>query len=102
MGDLIGNSVEGELFYIPLEEFKRVKKLNCEDSVKVQLFSDLCRINVLYMIAKSGSGHIGSSFSSMEIMSYLHLCKLEKGDIFYSSKVIYIQSFQTKLLFCFW
>ena len=40
------------------------------------LFATLCRINTLYMIARAGSGHIGSSFSSLDIVSWLHLHEL--------------------------
>ena len=35
------------------------------------LVSDLCRINTLFMIMQAGSGHIGSSFSSTDIVTWL-------------------------------
>src|SRR5262249_7416079 len=38
------------------------------------------------MIAKAGSGHIGSSFSSMDILSWLMLNELAPEDVFFSSK----------------
>ena len=46
------------------------------------------------MISNSGSGHIGSSFSSLDIFSWLFLKELDfnnnnltvNGDIFFSSK----------------
>jgi len=61
---------------------------------KAKIYASLCRINTLYMIAKAGSGHIGSSFSSMDIISWIHLNKIfsknttkTKGEhIFFSSK----------------
>nr|WP_280924878.1 MULTISPECIES: transketolase C-terminal domain-containing protein [unclassified Ciceribacter] len=53
----------------------------------------MCRLNALYMIARAGSGHIGSSFSSMDIFSWLLLEELKEGngrdttdDVFFSSK----------------
>ena len=70
-------------------------KLTFYRSSKPALFAALCRINTLYMVARCGSGHLGSSFSSMEIMSYLHLIKLRvnkddetafASDLFFSSK----------------
>jgi len=38
------------------------------------------------MIAKAGSGHIGTSFSSMDIFSWMHLNVLTDDDLFFSSK----------------
>ena len=65
----------------------------CPRANRTELFAALARINVLYMIARAWSGHIGTSFSSLEIMSWLFLNEirdLDKGpaacDIFFSSK----------------
>lgn len=95
MGDQIGVTVSGTLYYVPYKEFKRILKLEVNPIKKTSLFSAMCRINTLYMIARSGSGHIGSSFSSMDIMSWLQLNELRipsendadsARDIFFSSK----------------
>lgn len=95
MGDQIGVTVSGTLYFIPYKEFKRILKLEVNPIKKTSLFSAMCRINTLYMIARSGSGHIGSSFSSMDIMSWLQLNELKipsendadsVRDIFFSSK----------------
>ena len=95
MGDLIGESVQGRLVYIPKKEFDALIASDIEIELKVNAFSYLCRLNCLYMIAKAGSGHIGSSFSSMEIMSWImlsnHLSSFEtynidSNSIFFSSK----------------
>ncbi len=82
------------LQYVPLDEFQRVKELNCSPVLRTQLFATLCRLNTLYMIAKAGSGHIGSSFSSLDIVSWLFLNELNRSassnppshDIYFSSK----------------
>jgi transketolase len=73
MGDQVGTSVKGTLYYVPLSEFKRIKTLSISDVKKTELFASFCRINTLYMIAQAGSGHIGSSFSSIDIMSWLQM-----------------------------
>lgn len=88
MGDLIGVALSGTLYYVPEEEFSRILSLSIDNIKKTRLFASLCRINTLYMIARAGSGHIGSSFSSMEIMSWLQLNELstEDGNVFFSSK----------------
>ncbi len=56
-------------------------------------FAAVCRINALYMIARAGSGHIGTSFSSMDIVAWLLLEELRRSedgralrDIYFSSK----------------
>jgi transketolase len=88
LGDLIGQVVESELYYIPRSEFARVKRLNAPRPAVVSLYADMARLNALYMIAKAGSGHIGSSFSSLDVVSHLYLRELdhERGDVFFSSK----------------
>lgn len=76
MGDQVGLAVGGTLYYVPLTEFERIRSLTIDSIQKVKLFSSFCRINTLYMIACAGSGHIGSSFSSMDIMSWIQLNEL--------------------------
>ena len=76
--------------YIPLSEFNRIRNI-CEDPLVITaLFAKLARINALYMIARAGSGHIGSSFSSLDIVSWLFLnelrCQPMAEDIYFSSK----------------
>lgn len=95
MGDQVGVAVSGTLYYVPYAEFERILSLPLAAVEKTKLFAALCRINTLYMIARAGSGHIGSSFSSMDIMSWLQLNELRTGapnnpsapnDLFFSSK----------------
>lgn len=88
MGDLIGQAVTGTLYHVPRNEFDRVRALSVPAPRRAALFAALARINTLYMIARAGSGHIGSSFSSMEVFSWLHLEELNDaaGDVFFSSK----------------
>jgi transketolase len=95
VGDQVSVAVSGTLHYVPYKEFERVRSLSVEAVVKTTLFAALCRINTLYMIARAGSGHIGSSFSSIDIMSWLQLNELRTAapndqnspnDIFFSSK----------------
>jgi len=82
-----------ELTYVPYEELKRIRDLKCGDVERTQLFATLTRINTLYMIMQAGSGHIGSSFSAMDIVSWLYLNEMNiaeqpdaDGDIYFSSK----------------
>ena len=82
-----------ELSYVPVSEFKRLQAKKLDAVEEARTFAALARINTLYMIARAWSGHIGTSFSSLEIMSWLFLRELQnlsKGpdacDVFFSSK----------------
>ena len=94
MGDLQTDQGESlELHYVPASEFERLLKASASATARAAAFATLARINTLYMIAGAWSGHIGTSFSSLEIMSWLFLNEirdLDKGDdecdIFFSSK----------------
>jgi transketolase len=94
MGDLQTDQGESlELQYVPVSEFHRLLDAEASPAARAAAFAALARINTLYMIAGAWSGHIGTSFSSLEIMSWLFLNEirdLEKGDdqcdIFFSSK----------------
>ena len=86
MGDLVGHAVEGTLYYLPYSEFERIRKSELPKEQRVSLFADMCRLNTLYMIARAGSGHIGSSFSSLDIVSWLLLEELNEEDVYFSSK----------------
>src|SRR5512134_1901400 len=94
MGDLQTDEGESlELQFVPPDELGRLLDANASDVARASAFAALARINTLYMIAGAWSGHIGTSFSSIEIMSWLFLNEirdLSKGpkaaDIFFSSK----------------
>lgn len=62
-----------DLHYVPRAEFDRIRSLEATPESRAALFATLCRINTLYMITRAGSGHIGSSFSSLDIVSWLFL-----------------------------
>lgn len=86
MGEQSRSPVEGELCWVGAAECDRLIRENLPAAERASLFADCCRLNVLYMIADAGSGHIGSSFSSLDMVSWLHLGFLEEGDIYFSSK----------------
>ncbi len=88
MGDLVGAAVDGELYFVRRSEFERIRRLNAPRSEVTALFADMARLNALYMIATAGSGHIGSSFSSMDLFAHLQLNEIDhaRGERFFSSK----------------
>src|SRR5207302_1149235 len=84
----------GKLSYAPIEAIRRVLAGNSRDPiVRAELLADLCRLNTLYMIMQAGSGHIGSSFSSLDVISWLWTASLvdansgaPDADTYFSSK----------------
>ncbi len=87
MGEQIGKALQSTLYFAPKSEFDRIRALSpATSSERAQLFADVCRLNTLYMIARAGSGHIGSSFSSMDLVCWLHLETMNADDLYFSSK----------------
>jgi len=81
--------------FIPYREFKRVKDSETEKFQKLQILSDMCRLNALSAVKKAGSGHLGSSLSAMDINVMLYFEEMNTAeigiespdrDIYYSSK----------------
>ena len=54
----------GGLTLIPQEEFERAGD-------DLELVADMCRANALTAVKRAGSGHLGSSFSAMDIVVHL-------------------------------
>ncbi|HEY8259112.1 MAG TPA: transketolase C-terminal domain-containing protein [Gemmatimonadales bacterium] len=83
-----------ELTYVPLEEIARIRGAKAHPLRRAAAFAAVCRLNTLYMIARAGSGHLGSSFSSLDLVAWLHLEELRglgkpesnPRDLFFSSK----------------
>ena len=81
------------LHYVPYPEFVRLRGLPVGAEEQAQVFAAACRINALYMIACAGSGHIGTSFSCLDIVSWLFLHEMrlrddegQARDVYFSSK----------------
>jgi len=80
---------------IPVEEFQRVRSAKIDKYEKLALIADMCRANTLATVKRAGSGHLGSSFSAMDIVVWLYyegMNTLQVGlhspdrDIYFSSK----------------
>jgi len=84
-----------EIKLIPEEEFHRIEKADIAKYEKLALLADMCRANALATVKRAGSGHLGSSFSSLDIVTFLYYSEMntvELGidhpdrDIYFSSK----------------
>ncbi|MBI4600454.1 MAG: transketolase [Planctomycetes bacterium] len=84
---------QGSLIYAPKRELDRALALPDGRVRRTELFAALARLNALYMIQRAGSGHIGSSFSSLDLVCWIHLNALRREpggsgfrDVYFSSK----------------
>ena len=77
-----------ELKLIPREEFDRAQD-------DLALLADMCRANALVAVKRAGSGHLGSSFSAMDVVVHLFYRELNTvgvgfdhpdRDVYFSSK----------------
>jgi transketolase len=80
---------------IPQTEFTRVRGDGSASPERLALLADMCRFNTLSAVKRAGSGHLGSSFSAMDIVVWLYFQEmntLAKGvdhpdrDVYFSSK----------------
>ncbi|MGH9143107.1 MAG: transketolase C-terminal domain-containing protein [Vicinamibacterales bacterium] len=83
----------GELSYVARSSIDAVRRASVDPVERAQLFADVCRLNTLYMIMQAGSGHIGSSFSSTDLITWLWTEELNDtnsdtpgADVYFSSK----------------
>ena len=84
-----------EIKLIPESEFKRIREADIDRYARLALLSDMCSANALATVKRAGSGHLGSSFSSLDVVTYLYHHEMniaEVGvdhpdrDIYFSSK----------------
>jgi len=86
-----------EIKLIPVEEFHRIEKADIGKYEKLSLLAGMCRANALATVKRAGSGHLGSSFSSLDIVTVTFLYHSEMNtaklgidhpdrDIYFSSK----------------
>jgi transketolase len=59
---------------IPQSEFARAQG-------DLALLADMCRLNALVAVKRAGSGHLGSSFSAMDIVVHLLYAELDTRQV---------------------
>src|SRR5437867_7781869 len=84
---------DGVLSYVPAASIAAVRGATEDPILRAGLLADVCRLNTLYMIMQAGSGHIGSSFSSTDLITWLWTEALVDpnsgapgADVYFSSK----------------
>ncbi len=80
---------------IPPEEFGRVAGSGIDPEARLGLLADMCRFNALTAVKRAGSGHLGSTFSSLDVVTHLLWKELNVAqvgfdspdrDVYFSSK----------------
>ena len=66
-----------------------------QSDARLSLLADMCRLNALVAVKRAGSGHLGSSFSAMDVVAHLFYEELDTHelgfdhpdrDVYFSSK----------------
>jgi transketolase len=89
VGDRTDVGGGGIATFVPPDELTRLlaaREAGADPHAVVAAFATAARLNALGMIQLAGSGHIGSSFSSLDIVSWLLVEGLGPDDVFFSSK----------------
>lgn len=80
---------------IPKIEIDRVRRADGDPDARLVLLADICRLNALVAVKRAGSGHLGSTFSSLDLVAHLLYEELNvsrlgfdhpERDVFFSSK----------------
>ena len=83
------------LMMFPRAEIERVRTAAMDPDVRLGILSDACRLNALVAVKRAGSGHLGSTFSAMDVVAFLLLDELNTAtvgwdspdrDVYFSSK----------------
>jgi len=86
VGEQIATALSGTLYHVPQAECARVAGLDAPAPRRTAIFATLSRLNTLYMVARAGSGHLGGSFSGLDVVTWLFLEEMGADDLFFSSK----------------
>jgi transketolase len=80
---------------VPVAEFRRIESAPLSPGQRLQIIADMCRVNALSAVKLAGSGHLGSSFSAMDIVVWLYYAEMNTRqagwgspdrDVYFSSK----------------
>ena len=84
-----------DLRLVPKAELDRLRTAEIDADARLALLADACRLNALVAVKRAGSGHLGSTFSALDVVAQLLFEELnvaELGfdhpdrDVFFSSK----------------
>ena len=71
-----------DLHLIPKAELDRVRRAHdMNPDAALSALADMCRLNALVAVKRAGSGHLGSSFSALDIVSHLLFEELNVAEV---------------------
>jgi transketolase len=83
------------LSLIPRDRFESAMAADVAPDERLAMLADMCRLNALVAVKRAGSGHLGSSFSAMDVVAFLLFEELNTSrlgwqhvdrDVYFSSK----------------
>ena len=84
-----------DLRLVPKAELDRLRAADVDPDARLALLADACRLNALVAVKRAGSGHLGSTFSALDLVVQLLFEELDVArrgfedpdrDVFFSSK----------------
>jgi transketolase len=84
-----------DLLLAPKTELDRIRAAELPADDRLALLADVCRLNALVAVKRAGSGHLGSTFSAMDVVTLLLFEELNTAavgwdspdrDVYFSSK----------------
>src|SRR6187399_1082373 len=84
-----------ELRLAPKAELDRIRSADLSVDDRLAVLADMCRLNALVAVQRAGSGHLGSTFSAMDVVTFLLFEELNTAaigwdsvdrDVYFSSK----------------
>ena len=83
------------LSIVPKTELDRIRGADLAADDRLGILADACRLNALVAVKRAGSGHLGSTFSAMDVVAFLLFEELNTAtvgwdspdrDVYFSSK----------------
>lgn len=95
-----------KVFFVLPKDIKKIQNFIADPFLRAKILADIFRINALYMIRYAGSGHVGSTFSCMDLVTWLWTEEMknpneknaEPSDILFSSKGHDVPAFYSLLI----
>ena len=86
--------MDSRILFIIFKEIKKIENLKIDKYYKAELLALINRLNTLAIIKKAGSGHIGTSFSAMDIFVWTKFFQFRtnKNDLNKPSRNIFFSS----------
>tara|TARA_B100000965_G_scaffold19470_1_gene14553 strand:- start:13830 stop:14819 length:990 start_codon:yes stop_codon:yes gene_type:complete len=84
-----------KIYFFENSEFNKILKLKIDKFAKAEILAAICRLNTLSIIKRAGSGHLGTSFSAMDLFTWIKFFRFKTAkaelknlnrNIFFSSK----------------